>query len=91
MQEGASNLGGVRHIVARLPQKEFDLRRLFARDEQFRSICLDFEEAARAFRRWQDATGGQSKAEHYLKIMDELEAEILELLATSVTAANHPE
>jgi len=91
MQEVASIVGRVRHIVARLPQHEFDVRRLFARDEQFRSICLDFEEAAAALRRWQDAPGGRSKAEHYLKIMDELEAEILELLATSVTAANHPE
>ena len=40
----------VRSIVARFPQREFDIRRRCALDAQFKSVCADYEEAAAAFR-----------------------------------------
>ncbi|MET4389048.1 arylsulfatase A-like enzyme [Bradyrhizobium sp. F1.4.3] len=72
----------IRSIVARFPQRELDIRRRVVRDAHFRSICSDYEEAARALRHWQqaieegDREGGR-KAEEYVGLLGELEGEIL--------------
>jgi hypothetical protein len=75
---------GIRAIVTRLPQRELDIRRRCARDADFRSICMDYEEATRALRYWQKVaqTGDRKKeadrnVEEYKSLVDELEAEIL--------------
>ena len=72
----------IRSIVARLPQRELDIRRRWSRDAQFRSACKDYAEAARALRYWQhkEAEGGGRMVEEYNELVDELEAEILMLL-----------
>lgn len=74
----------IRAIVARLPQRELDIRRRCARDADFRSICMDYGEAVRALRYWQKvAQTGDRKKEadrnvaEYQSLLDELEAEIL--------------
>ena len=74
----------VRTIVARLPQRELEIRRRCQRDPNFRSACEDYEEAASALRHWQKVaqTEGTTheaggKAVEYAKFLDELEAEIL--------------
>ena len=74
----------IRSIVARFPEREFDIRRRCARDTRFNSICSDYEEAARALSHWQKiALEGDRKkradriVEEYANLLDELEAEIL--------------
>lgn len=70
-----------RSIVARLPQRELDIRRRCASDAHFRSVCADYEEALMALRYWQKVVvEGDQKVAEYLNFLDELEAEILEQL-----------
>jgi hypothetical protein len=80
----------IRSIVTRLPQRELDIRRRSACDADFRSICMDYEEAARALRYWREvAHAGDRKKEadrnvaEYESFLDELEAEILVHLSRS--------
>ena len=71
----------LRSIVARFPKRAFDLRKRCARDEHFRSVCGDYEEAAAAFHRFQSADGGAGReAADYAHLLKELEVEILDLL-----------
>ncbi len=68
----------IRSIVARFPQRELDIRRRCSRDARFRSVCMDYEEAAAALRHWQKAAGdGDRKIGEYTQFLGELEAEIL--------------
>jgi hypothetical protein len=68
----------IRAIVARLPLRELDIRRRYARDEHFRSICGDYELAMEALRRWERvAKEGTQRTEEYTSFLGELEAEIL--------------
>jgi hypothetical protein len=85
---------GVRSIVVRFPQREFDIRRRCTRDAHFRSICMDYEEATKALHYWQKVTqeGDRKKeadrnAEEYTNILGELEAEILAHLTRSISNA----
>jgi hypothetical protein len=65
-------------IVARFPQRELDIRRRCSRDAHFRSVCVDYEEAAAALRHWQKvAKEGDRRVEEYRQFLGELEAEIL--------------
>lgn len=75
----------VRSIVDRLPQRELDIRRCFARDASFRAICSDYEEATRARDHWQQVLRkgdieGKRKLQDYESILGELEEEILSYL-----------
>jgi hypothetical protein len=74
-----------RSILARFPQREFDIRRRLARDPSFKSICSDYEDATKALRHWQRATKagdpeGGGKVEDYNNLVIELEQEVLEHL-----------
>lgn len=65
-------------IVARFPQRELDIRRRCSRDAHFKSICMDYEEAAAALRHWLKAAGeGDRKVDDYRQFLGELEAEIV--------------
>jgi hypothetical protein len=82
----------IRSIAARLPQHAFSIRRRFARDAHFRSICMDYEEAARALKYWQKVAqeGDRKKeadrnVEEYASLLGELEAEILADLNRSIS------
>lgn len=79
-------LGGpmedIRSIVSRLPEQELQIRRRCARDDQFRAICADYEEASKALRHWQaqsisEDAAKAGRAEEYQSFLAELEAEIL--------------
>ena len=77
-------------IIARLPERELDIRRRCALDEQFRAICTDYEEAATALRYWKKvAWDGDRKVEEYSNFLDELEAEIVEQLDHPITTTRH--
>jgi hypothetical protein len=65
-------------IVERFPQREFEIRQRCARDDQFRSVCLDYQEAAAALRHWRKAAKeGDQRVAEYTHFLGELEAEIL--------------
>lgn len=75
----------VRSIVARFPQRELEIRRRYARNAQFRSVCADHEEATRALRHWQQAakigdSKGYRKVADYEQLVAELEQEVLAYL-----------
>lgn len=73
-------------VLARFPQDELNIRRRFARDEHFRSICTDYEEACTALRHWRDAgEQGRNKSIYYESFVDELETELLAVLGVSTT------
>jgi uncharacterized protein YdcH (DUF465 family) len=73
--------GEIRAIARRFPQHASTIRRLRARDPDFRSICNDYEDAQRALKGWEAA--GQAAAERmaeYRQMLTELEAEALAIL-----------
>jgi uncharacterized protein YdcH (DUF465 family) len=68
-------------LARRFPQHAAKIRRLRARDPDFRSICDDYDDARRALKHWQAA--GQAAPERvaeYREILTELEAEALAIL-----------
>jgi hypothetical protein len=71
-----------RSVVARFPEHELAIERLFRRSEPFRSMCEDYALGVEALRRWQFATAPKretaiAELRHSLA---ELEAEILSAL-----------
>jgi len=76
-------------IVHRLPHRELEIRRCWARDTRFRAICTDHEEASRALAHWRTATSegngnGQRNVEEYTRLLNELEEEIVTFLDRSM-------
>ena len=83
-----------RSILTRFPERAFDIRRRCARDAHFRSICADYEDAARAYDYWRrmalendQISEASLKVEEYGSFLGELEAEILAHLNHSMTGA----
>jgi hypothetical protein len=68
-------------LACRFPQHASTIRRLQARDPNFRSICDDYVAVQRALRHWEAA--GQAAPERvaeYRESLKELEAEALAIL-----------
>jgi hypothetical protein len=68
-------------LACRFPQHASKIRRLQARDPDFRSICDDYGEAQRALQYW-EAVGqaAPGRVEEYREMVKELEAEVLAIL-----------
>ncbi len=65
-------------IIDRFPRREFEIRQRCASDQQFRSVCEDYEEASAALRHWEKAAReGDRRVEEYRLFLTELEAEVL--------------
>lgn len=70
-------------FLARFPQRELDLHRMWRRDESVRSICADHEDATEALHRWRTVgPPGTRQVLHYEALLAELEAEIIARLDT---------
>lgn len=69
-----SNLASV---IRRFAAHEFAVRRLYAFDPEFRSLCEDFEIASRALAQWH---ADDAKARDYRRLIGELEDEIAEFI-----------
>ena len=83
-------MDGALSVSARFPQHEFEIHRLYAQDECFRSICSDYEEATSALSYWEKVAReggakGNERSSEYRLIVCELEEEILEALEQSRT------
>jgi hypothetical protein len=61
-------------IIGRFSEHEFEIRRRYAHDPEFRAICEDYAAATRALAYWEK---DRSKAEDYRQLITELEDEIL--------------
>jgi hypothetical protein len=73
-------LAQIRALMERVPTRELEVRRRYAKDAEFRSICDDYEEAQRVLRHWQLVERNEARAEEYRRLTNELETEILALL-----------
>ena len=73
--------GEIGTLARRFPQHASKIRRLQARDPDFRSICDDYGEAQRALKHWEAAgQAAPGRVEEYREILTELEAEALAIL-----------
>jgi hypothetical protein len=64
-------------VMKRFPEHEFLVRRLYASDDEFRTLCEDLALAANAASRWQD---DRAREEQYRQLVDELESEVVEFI-----------
>ena len=71
-----------RSVVARFPEHELAIERLFRQSESFRSMCEDYADGADALRFWQAANDpkGALKVAELRDCLADLEAEILRAL-----------
>jgi hypothetical protein len=67
----------VSSVVRRFTTQELAVRRLYASDPEFKSLCEDYSIATDALERWKADEG---KAEDYRQLIRELEDEINEYL-----------
>jgi hypothetical protein len=65
-------------IIRRFSGHEFEIRRRYSNDPEFRAICEDHAAATSALARWEK---DHAKAEDYRQLIRELEEEILAHLA----------
>ncbi len=64
-------------VLRRFAAHEFVIRRLYAFDPEFRSLCEDFEIASHALAQWH---ADDAKAGDYRRLIEELEDEIAEFI-----------
>lgn len=62
------------------PTRELEIRRLFARDEEFRCACEDYEDAISAIQHWQRDENNAVRVAEYRRLANEIAAEIAERL-----------
>lgn len=75
-------------LLVRFPTRELEIRRLFARDEEFRCACDDYETAVKALQHWQHDEENAVRAAEYCQLADEIADEIVARLdATPVPIA----
>jgi hypothetical protein len=68
-------------LACRFPQHASAIRRLHARDPDFRSICDDYDDAQRALKHWEAAgRAAPERVAEYREILKELEEEALAIL-----------
>jgi hypothetical protein len=71
----------IESLVRRFPERASAIRRLGARDPNFRSICRDFAEVQRALQHWAAARpAAPERVAEYRQSLEELEAEALTAL-----------
>ena len=67
-------------LISRFPARELEIRRLHARDEDFRCVCEDYEAAVKALGHWEGAGHNAARAAEYRQLSAELAGEIAALL-----------
>ena len=69
-----------RTLIRRFPSHWQQIVSMCERDEEFRSLCADYNEAYRALTHWSKSDSTSDRAQEYRDIAQQLEAEILELV-----------
>jgi hypothetical protein len=68
-------------LSRRFPLHASKIRRLQARDPDFRSICNDYDDTWRALKHWEAASqAAPERVAEYRQMLNELEAEALAIL-----------
>lgn len=68
-------------LIARWPDREFEIRRLFKSDEEFQTVALDLEEAMEALARWRRiAVETDPRVREFEAMVRDLEEEALRRL-----------
>jgi hypothetical protein len=67
-------------LQAQLPDAQELIVERLPRDENFREICLEYEECAKSLAYWRSTQQRKDRVEEYAKLLQELELEILRLL-----------
>jgi hypothetical protein len=71
----------VEALAGRFPEHAATIRRLYARDPNFHSICDDLADVRRAVAHWQTTAASSPRmVEEYRQMVKELEAEALAIL-----------
>jgi hypothetical protein len=67
------------HVLDQLPQHRTVLRERMLVDQEFRSLCEDYGDAAEALRHWEVSADGRraARVEEFGRLLAELESEIL--------------
>jgi hypothetical protein len=78
MDEAGNTPSSLRLVEKRLPQVREGVARLFARDEDFRDLCEEYEACVTALARLGD---GDAKRKEYGMLQLRLESELLRYLA----------
>lgn len=69
-----------RTLVKRFPSRWREIIALCEQDEAFRALCADYDEAYRAAKIWSKSRNVPGRAEEYMEVTRQLEAEILDEL-----------
>jgi hypothetical protein len=70
-------------LSKRLSLRELEVRRLYARDEDFRNACDDYWIAETARQRWESDESTAIRAAEYAELAEEIAGEIVGRLFTS--------
>lgn len=72
-------------VLARFPEKVATVRRLYLRDERFRSVCEDYVLCVDSLRRFEDRYDASTRPEvtDFRQIQRELEHELRSYLTTA--------
>lgn len=69
-------------VISRYARRKVEIRARLLRDQDFRALCEEYEEACRAFGRWSSSAHSDAKlrAAEFAQISRELEVEIEQFL-----------
>jgi len=72
------------HIIGRFPDKSHTLARLMAEDQEFFSLCEDYDSCVDAMHYWSKSTEpeAETRIHEYRNLIRELEEEITQVLVT---------
>ena len=70
------------HIIGRFPDKSHTLARLMAEDQEFFSLCEDYDSCVDAMHYWSKSTEPEAeiRVNEYRTLAQELEEEVVEAL-----------
>jgi hypothetical protein len=69
-------------VLKRFPDRKDTVKRLFKESENFKAVCEDYQECAKALYHWDrsDSEEAPLRKSEYSALLQELEAEILQCL-----------
>jgi hypothetical protein len=78
-------------LLERFPARELEIRRLCARDDDFRSVCEDHEVALKALQHWESVAQNAVRADEYRQLAGEIADEIAVRLDAASASVGAPE
>mgnify|MGYP006309089915 CR=1 FL=1 len=72
------------YVVRSFPGRGDDIKRLFRENENFHTLCEDYELCAEALKRWNESASKAAPARirEYAELLEDLESEIRKSLET---------